>query len=643
VHGSSSGRRLLRARSRRYAEGVTPSSSSGRLVWPVLLLVGGLAWLVLRAGGGDGERQAHESGEEATRETEDLPAPTLRGVDAPRSLDDTPPATPPREPVAVRPYEEALGALGDPEPSLPGRVVDREGHGRQATISVWHLDPASGAFEPLRHVESYDDGRFDIDRRDPVERVLSSQSYTPLPDVPLIVLAESARHGTGATHVDAPRDPTVQTVIVLDGPGVLRGRVLDGAGAGAAGVRLVIDLAGLRAPGDRSDEVADQTLAARLEGGGLVRSTVTTDVEGRFEVSALRHAAYEIRAEVEAGEVLLTRVPADGRELVLSLTRPHLVVRVLDEAGEPWLCPPIYPPRGLPVDWPKTPHLALLRVGGEDAPWGVLDDTRARTVGEASVFELAPGARYLVGLVGGQEPWDPLVVEARDGRTDVELRVKQTLRPGTLVVTADLRPGSLGAAVRLRLEDPRTGFALVQVDALEFGADPPTVTAPAGDWRLVVEGQAWYDMTGRRLDRGAFGRFETRVEIRPDERTPVHVALPEGARLALTATCHPCAPDAVADGDLGPDGVAVTLGDANHWHTAVRFEPPPAGPDDPGWDPMRSRARPPTNLRLGVETIAEGLPAGQWTLLGRLADGRTARTEVVLVDGETTEARLVFE
>lgn len=621
---------------------MTRSPSSGRATWPVwlgtLLLSAALglgSWFVGAREAASERDDAREAVTTVRRATElvdavptTMPIPERAGPSATREA----------VPAPLAPEGEPAGPEVAKLAHLLGRVVDRDGHGRQASLSVWARDPATGELESLRQIETYDDGRFDLERH-PAADLGASWDGAPLPDRPLRLLAESARFGSGIVDLPAARDPEADTVVVLDGPGALRGRVLDASGAPAAGLPLTIELSELQpTPGETRGAHERRALETRLLGGGHVRRTVTTDLEGRFAVRALRLDLHDVRATTDAGEVLLTRPPvlADGRELTLQLERPHLVVRVLDADGRPWACPPVFPPRGDAEGWPGAPHLVVLCVGTEREPSAAIEDASARQIGGATVFELARGASYLVGLLGGDEPWDPVPLEAGDGRRDLELRLTGALVRGTLEVQTFGGGRVLETDVRLRVEDPRSGLPLLRVEELERLERPWTFDVPPGHWRLVVEGRASFAWdTGRRSGPGAVGTFESDIEIREGERTLVRADLPVGARLVLSASGPPCAADARDVTGLGIDRVAVTLTDGSHWPRDVVFDHVPT---------VSPRGRQPqSHARLGADSVAECLPAGRWTLSGRLADGRTARTEVVLVDGETTEARLVFE
>lgn len=437
--------------------------------------------------------------------------------------------------------------------------------------------------------------------------------------------------------------------------GALRGRVVDASGLPLDGLELQVALEGLLEEGwNRPLERGRRYRAAREQGDGSPLVRVTTDATGGFRVPGLMDAPYDVWATPESRMDRLTAVPvladgladgpADGRELVLVYERPHLVVRVLGEDGTPWshieTLAEIYggvrelhtPPLTVVDRWPDRP---AVRVDALDQPVGLLLETApppGTRVGNTLVFEVRAGVRYRVGLFGGDQPWRPVTVEAGTGRTDVDLQVAPPLRPGTLALSARDAAGPVDRGVELRVEDPGDGFVLLRCK-LHRGTWPLHLAVPEGTWRVVVDGRpefAYGEWT--LMEPGVHGRFETTVAVRSAEVTFVDADLPAGAVLELTVDGPPPAGEAAWREGRLRRSVIVRLCQPGRWPQQVAF----VGPERLRRKELQDR------IALGTTLPSERLPAGRWTLVGELPDGRVRRTEVVLVDGETTTARLEF-
>lgn len=511
--------------------------------------------------------------------------------------------------------------------SLVGRVLGQAGAPLHAEVVVgaWFPDPSLG-FRRGEWEHTNREGWFELSlRREGAVRLL----------------AEDRSEGSGVRDlvIDFFDPPPQPVEVALSGPGVLRGRVLESGGLPAAGLSMNARLASLEAPDPDRAEWSRALASERLAGGGHCHGGGETDLDGRFEFFGLREGPYVIHGGTGGEAVRLTPSPvfANGQELLLVHERPNLVLRVRDEDGRLWESVPGYVGfRQLDTNaWPEWPRARVLELGTPLLPSGVPEELEGKSLAGALAFEVRPGRSYLVGLYGGSESWRPIRVDVTSGgRTEVELHARPS-RLGTLVVSAADGTRALRDGIAVRIEDPEGGFPLLSRIDFADTRWPQAFTLPEGLWRLVVEGRPLLDRQhGLLVEKSAHGRFETLVRVRADERTEVHAVLPAGARLRVAVSGTPCAEGAVPSEQawLGPGGVALTVGDPTHWPMRVAFE----GSMPLNASELRSR------LPLGTEAVSEVLPAGRWTLVGRLADGRTARTEVVLSDGRTTEAALEF-
>jgi hypothetical protein len=431
--------------------------------------------------------------------------------------------------------------------------------------------------------------------------------------------------------------------------GALSGRVVDEEGRPIADLHIEVALEGLLEEGwMTSRELYRRTRAEEVRDGGDPLDSTWTGSDGRFRCPHLMDRAYDVWVALEPLQfhrLTAAPVPADGRELELVYERSRLVVRVLDEEGAPWArietLEDVYgrtlelhsPPTTRVSHWPSRPGV---RVDSLDQIVGPHVDT-APPPGvpfeDTLVFEARQGLRYRIGLFGGEQPWRPVTVTAGPGRTDVVLQVVTPRPCGELAVSVSDSAGPVEDRVEIRVEDPDDGFVLLRTSPSPRW--PQMCLVPEGAWRVVVDGVPTYTYDEMDLiQKTRHGRFETRVTVQGGETTTVEAALPVGALLQATASGIP--PVGVELGDRWWDvldhGVRLTLRAPGRWPHLVVFEGPPRRPGPE----MLQR------LVLNTTATSERLPSGRWTLVGELPDGRVQSTEVVLVDGETTRARLEF-
>lgn len=534
-----------------------------------------------------------------------------------------------------------------------GHVVDEQGAGVEATVRLRRVRTQFG--EPFAYgptAKTFGDGWFELHYDEPIRDGW--------------LLAEAGLRGTG-TLADLElslADPPTDLRIVVSGPGVLSGCVRDGDGEPAPRLDLLIELAELDRR-DGTDPPASLALARESEGGGHLSWRQETDPSGEFEVRGLRRAYYVARARVGQGaqeySVLLTSQPvlADGVPLELTLHRPQVLVRLVqEEEHSPWAVPELTSRavrRERLATWPAMPHVMLYPctpAGGKPLATG--DVLTGKRLGQDGVlFDVSDGARYLAGARGPGFDGTLQVVQVPAGanRVMVELRARELGPLGSVAVRVfhageELRSGE---NLALALETPAEGVRLVERSE-KLPAPPWVLGAPAGHYRLVVEGKPCVTFQhGTLVTPRAFGRVECEVVLRAGLTQELTLELDAGARLEVTLAG---APDEA-------DRAAMRRGDA--WNP----------PQDPGDESLRSvlatltleqpgrrpetlsfaRSAGPTAVSgtdlltrwpLGATQRSEVVPTGRFTLVARLPGGRERRQEVELVAGTVTAVRLEF-
>lgn len=538
----------------------------------------------------------------------------------------------------------SLALLARAGTTLRGRLVDAGGAPRAGQVRLVTVTGEG----TLRHGRAFPVG---------------SNGWFELPlleEGPTTLLAEAGEHGTAALRDLDVRfaSPPEPVELRLAGEGRLRGRVRDDAGRGSAGLELLAVLAELEEPDpDRAGRrlVEPRTSAVRLEGRGRHWASATTGADGSFDLRGLVAGPYRIYAELEArgraSETLLltlSPVAADGAPLDLALERPHLVVLVHGPDGSPvegdvgfdeyaWREPDH-------AVWPREPWVIVApELAGApldtrlDAPLDApLDASGARLTGRRTadgrlVYEVEAGRRYQVGLIGGGHPWSPVEAEVPPGgaRVDVALRLAPEVATGELAIDVADADGPVRRDLEIRVEDPRDGVPLVWRAGFGRSTWPWRVTLPAGVYRLVVDGAASIGAHGELHAPRDRGRFEREVAVVAGEETPVHAVLPEGARLVVRLAGEADEPEGRRARLLlcAPDGRPEEVLFVREGSAASTL-------------PGRHLER---WLYLGDEGTTQALPAGRWTLVATLPDGRTAAAPVTLVDGETAEIILEVE
>lgn len=458
--------------------------------------------------------------------------------------------------------------------------------------------------------------------------------------------------------------------LVVRGPGVVRGRVSDGARRPVAG----IDLEVLAADFDRArDEPAAEGAAPgarrlgelELEGRGRVHVEVRTDANGVFEVLGLRDDLYVVRAPDGRGPgaaLTPSPVPSDGEPLELVLARPHIAVEIVDEKGAPWIAPKPDPRRKRSsAGWSfgDPPPEALLAIAPmlEDLPSGMSSeawiDTKDLGAGRHAA-DVVAGHGYWVGLLGVSQPWRPVRVAVPEGagRVDVRIVALDPKPPGVIVVDMRSAAGeSLTRGIAIRVEDPASGCALVDRDEFYGETFPLRLELPEGQYRVVGDGAPFVDNHhGVLLTPRALGRAEALVRVTSGGEIGVALQLAEGARLRLRLAGQANAADRAAV-EAKYRGYSFGEEDWREVHAAratillrsdgnrpvdVLFTEEWTGSSAAGTHLSRE-------LALGKEDVSQVLPAGRFTLEAWLPGGRVARAPVTLVDGQTTAIALAFD
>ncbi|MBI5433228.1 MAG: carboxypeptidase regulatory-like domain-containing protein [Planctomycetes bacterium] len=438
--------------------------------------------------------------------------------------------------------------------------------------------------------------------------------------------------------------------------GALRGRVVDSQGHPAAGLELEAHAEG----GEPTDDVAARVRALGEPAAsepGSEWSVARTEQDGSFELRGLRAGRYSVFARTSVGQNSLHRLTRElvdsstNTELTLALVSPRLVVRLVDPDGAPWTGLARLPESDhVPDHWPAEPWLVVAPVRedaefrSEWAPYltGVPSD------GGEYVFECAANVRYQLGLFGGGQTWSASDVYVPLGASwvDVELTRRPDAANGKLIVHArGANVAEVDVSARLRLEDPESGFPLVDAPTSVGAQSPWHLNLPAGEYRVAVEGCAVLDDYHGTLERARdLGRFEARVRVEAGRETTLDALVPAGARLhlALRGTANDAdraSPDATEWGfprESGAELATLQLVAAQRWPLPVLFRHPNgAEPEADGYlCPF---------LALGRTEFSEILPAGRYELVARLPGGRVARAPVELVDGRVTDVELAFD
>jgi len=375
---------------------------------------------------------------------------------------------------------------------------------------------------------------------------------------------------------------------------------------------------------------------------------------GSYRLNAVtRHGTWRHR-RILLGEGLST---GDGvHELVFE--RPHLVVRLTDADGDAWKGEA---EAGRNLHGRLRPHPeivvgpvrdeVLLDVEPELLPGGFV---QGKPHGDGAwLFELEEDRRYLVGLRGGGQPWEPEEIHVPWGSTEeyrVERVVRDEARSGTLVLTALDATGQPIEDVAVQIEDPDTGIPLLRLDTswpftrIEW---PLELELPLGTWRVVVDGAPRRGGHGDFLWARTTGSFEDSVDVVPGLEARVEARLDRGATLRVEAMGVSDEGDRAGvkpeDRRASPDRLAWWASRAAlTLHRPGRWPVPVDVLTDLEYGVRLGRVGLLPSVALGSRSTSELLPPGCFTLRASLPGGRVVTAPVLLVEGETTDVRLEF-
>ncbi len=547
----------------------------------------------------------------------------------------------------------AIQILAQRGATARGRVVDAAGRGTHAEVHLrrWGMRDDVRMLHRAGAARALADGWFELH----LERALEDA----------VLIADHANGtaslaGVALTLASPPQDLR----LVLRGEGVLRGRLVDRSGAPAAGVEMFVVLAEL--DDERGSAVLPEPEHSlrELEGLGRTWASLVSAHDGSFHVGGLRAGAYVLRARIgqrfpEGYPQLLTPAPvlADGAELFLVVSRPHVVVRLRDAEGQ--VLVPGHPNRALypsssrqPSRWPEEPLVRVFESapGPDGAPVaGVPVRGSMLPTGEC-LFELGAGARCFVSVQGGGFDGAPHEVEIPPGqdRMELELRARELGALGTVAVRVfheGVELSGRAAHFSVRLEHRMGRVPVLRLGNLD-NPSPYELRAPPGAYRVVVEGESWTDSQhGTLMGARMLGRSEAEVELRPGLTQELALEIDAGARLEVRLEGEPDATDAAALEHT------PWLDEAQRRASAAKaslFLHHPGRTPEPVCFEEGLGEGPPFVQRLdcawplGTTQLSARLPTGRYTLVGRLHGGREARAEVELRAGATTAVTLRF-
>jgi hypothetical protein len=347
-------------------------------------------------------------------------------------------------------------------------------------------------------------------------------------------------------------------------------------------------------------------------------------------------------------------VPCDGTPLVLTLPGSRLLVRTVDGDGRPWDHPPrsLDGPAAIGNRWPEEPAIVAVLAPEADAPASArsagarTELLRGDPVDEVLAFDVAPGAVYVVGLMGGACAWRPerAVIPAGGGQVDVTLEPVQ-VPFGTLALSVSDAQGAVQSGLEICVEDPETQLVLVRCEPRWDDEWPLALELPAGDYRVRVEGRPALDpVLGTLFAPSRHGRFEADVPVAAGRTLPLEARMPAGARIDLTLreSVQAGGGEALRRARLG---IEAALCDEHAVQAEIRLladgrRPHPVAfrHEISGIGSQGACLR--HELPVGSRQVSEIVPAGRFVLEARLPDGRVATAPVVLVDGETAVVEL---
>ncbi len=235
---------------------------------------------------------------------------------------------------AQRPGEEAcrMTLLAIPGGTVRGRVIRGSGQGVEASVSLQRWAPRGTTRTPYPPQRMEQNPQ---EEEDPIQvlDLIASATYLGAGHFEIHIednasgMLLASRPGVGGACLPDlvldPNNPRQDLIVVLQGPGILRGRLTDSAGVPIEGHHLVARHAEFdeaREGRYTNDFEGDKW---RVEGAGCLSQRMITDEHGWFVAEGLRFDRYVIRANKQHMSrdlpLLLTKQPvlADGIQLEL--------------------------------------------------------------------------------------------------------------------------------------------------------------------------------------------------------------------------------------------------------------------------------------------------------------------------------------
>ena len=546
-----------------------------------------------------------------------------------------------------------------PGASVSGVLLGPGGEPTFGRVKAWRVNPDQpGAWTGSTSVRVGETGRFLLGPRGAGHYRLTGEGAT-----------EDSRYGpydlgTGISEafVVPLAEPVEGIEIQVRGAGRVRGRVADPGGEPVGGMQLRVLAEDLEADGRGSGwNGLGGGPGDPLAGGGHREQQTRTTGDGTFDVRGLRPGKYVVRANREDASwvypTLLTPepVPSDGTPLELVLARPSIAVSLVDSSGQPQVLEPLPKSGGSwnqQREWESGPVLkvmphpednALRRGAGRVLSHRGADSTR-------HLFDVEPGHRYLVGLVGSGIVWQPLEVQVPHAadRVEVTYVVGRRVPTGTLALKVLSEDDHYRVTVR-----PEGGGPVVYHfdggswhDMLE--EDPGPIELAPGGYGIQVLGEAHVERQhGTLLAARKSGGWTGSFRIESGVTTALTADLGGVAHLRVTVEGQVLPEDVEAFERRTPDQHEDTV--LHHSARAVldlhRFGAAPERvsfqPQSEGGDPFYLFGRRlEWGLPIGTTGTSEALDPGRYVLTARMLGGRFASKEVELVEGETLEVTL---
>ena len=491
-------------------------------------------------------------------------------------------------------------------------------------------------------------------------------------DGPHVFFATGGEFPTTGTVTSEPIDidlaaPPQDLSFQLIGPGHLRGKVLDSDGRPSAGLQVLALT--LKADVGRGSFVVPDEISSvyTREGRGAYWRLATTDAQGKFHFHGLRDDTFVVRAKTDqngAYPILLTPSPVSslGPALTLRLARPHLLVRVQDETGQPVV---VTCPRNPIQEWPTEPVLQVV-----PAPEWIREFSsyqriqQGKVVGKGSVaYDLPVEKEYIVSLAApGQAVQVARVAMPRDcGRVEQTFVLDRPKPPGELIVRVlDADGNPVESNLSISVLDPESGLSIASrwQFSRSNGPDPwpAKFMLPQGIYRIEVESTPDIEYYhGTLMKPRAWGDYRTTLTIAAGETHELTAQLSAPAWIDLEVLGQVTEADRQGAIEQNP-WLANRKGSENFDQEvetyAMQASPQLWRADGYPIDVefarygMEGTSAAGTHLYgflpLGTREKTEALPPGTYKLTVRLPGGRERSKDIVLSPGATLAVSFDF-